>query len=59
MNSIIEPLTKKSTIFLTNISSIKQGLNNGDPEAKKQLSSLMSSLGLFKQDCKSTYNQMT
>lgn len=55
MQSIIQPLAQKVSIFTSHISVIVRGLADGDPAAKAQIEALWKDLANFKQECSSAW----
>jgi hypothetical protein len=58
MQSVIKPLNEKVKVLTKNVSQVLRGLQRGDPETKKQIKSLCTSVQHIKSDFKSTVNAM-
>ena len=58
MQSVIKPLNEKVKTLTKNVSTVLTGLRRGDPETKKQIKSLCTSVQHIKSDFKSTVNSM-
>jgi len=58
MQSVIKPLNEKIKVLTKNVSQVLRGLQRGDPETKKQVKALCTSVQHIKSDFKSTVNSM-
>jgi hypothetical protein len=58
MQSVIKPLNEKVKVLTKNVSQVLRGLQRGDPETKKQIKALCTSVQNVKSDFKSTINAM-